>query len=99
MRVGQARKRDRNEAAIVQALVKFGAQVLRLNGAGIPDLAVHYRGRVWLMEVKSATGTLTEAQQACDFPREVVRSPEDALGVLIRVGRAQFKRREAHDSL
>ncbi len=45
MRVGQARKRDWNEPDIVEALRKFGVRVWRLNGAGLPDLLCHYRGK------------------------------------------------------
>lgn len=52
MRVGQARKRDGNEKAIVVALRKVGVLVWPISGEGVPDLLTWYRG-VWLpLEVK-----------------------------------------------
>lgn len=47
-----ARKRDDNEAAIVEALRAAGATVTRLGEPGVPDLLVGYRGRNFLLEVK-----------------------------------------------
>jgi hypothetical protein len=59
-RVGQTRKRDANEAQIVAALRRCGAQVLRLGSPDAPDLLVRcgafqcitdsyqgQHGRVW----------------------------------------------------
>lgn len=59
-RVGQSRKRDANEMAIVKALLACGAQVLRLGSKDAPDLLVRcgayqciadgyqgQHGRVW----------------------------------------------------
>ena len=82
-RVGQTRKRDQNEAAIVQALEAIGVTVLRLSGKGCPDLLCCRQG-VWLpIEVKRPRGRLTPAQravrQAAPFP--VAESIEDALGL------------------
>jgi len=63
-RVGQARKRDANENAIVVALQAAGAYVFRLSGKGVPDLLVAYKGRWEPLEVKSPQGRTTLAQQA-----------------------------------
>ena len=84
-RVGQARKRDANEKAIVDALEHVGAAVFRLNGAGIPDLLVAYRGHWLPMEVKSAHGKLTARQAEMLFragPIPIVRSVAEALALI-----------------
>jgi len=48
-----AKKRDENEAGIVDALRRLGARVYLLDGkAGIPDLLVGWQGRTTLIEVK-----------------------------------------------
>jgi hypothetical protein len=86
MRVGQARKRDTNEPAIVEALTQLGAVVFRLSAPGCPDLLVGWRGNWLPMEVKSATGTLTPMQQVLteltDNGVPIVRSVDDALMAL-----------------
>lgn len=46
------KKRDACEKEIVAALEKAGASVSKLDGKGIPDLLVGYRGRTYLMECK-----------------------------------------------
>ena len=76
-RVGQARKRDANEGAIVDALEAHGARCWRISGKGCPDLLVAFRGRFMALEVKSAKGRLTEAQ--ADIPWPVVRSVDEAI--------------------
>lgn len=76
-RVGQARKRDANEAAIVGALEAAGARVWKISGRGCPDLLAWRRGQFYAFEVKSRAGRLTDAQQ--DIPWPVIRSVEDAL--------------------
>jgi hypothetical protein len=74
-------RRDWNEAEIVKALRKAGALVWRLNGPGIPDLLVSFRGKWSVLEVKKPKGKLTDAQ--CNtralayFP--VVETAEQAL--------------------
>jgi hypothetical protein len=81
-RVGQVRRRDSNEAAIVQALRAIGAHVRHISAPGVPDLLVLYRGAVSLLEVKGATGSATLAQEqlaAEGWPVVVVRTPEAAL--------------------
>lgn len=76
-RVGQARKRDANEPAIVDALRAVGAHVTAISGKGAPDLLVRFRGQLWGFEVKSGKGTRTEAQENTQWP--IVRTPDEAL--------------------
>ncbi len=54
----RAKRRDANEAAIVEALEAAGAYVQRLDdsGGGVPDLLVGYRGVTKLLEVKLPLG-------------------------------------------
>ena len=82
-RVGQARKRDTIEPAVVQALRQIGIVVERVSGKGLPDLiCARADGVVTLLEVKSGTaGRLTTAQQTSQLPRTVVRSVAEALAL------------------
>ena len=85
MRVGQSRKRDQNERAIVDALRRVGAFVMRASIDGGPDLLVLWRGTVHLVECKATTGTPTKAQRRTageGWPIQTVRSPQDALSIL-----------------
>lgn len=52
----RAARRDGNEPEIVAALRAAGASVSALNGDGIPDLLVGYRGETFLLEVKLPVG-------------------------------------------
>ncbi len=80
-RVGQVRRRDVNERAIVDALRAIGVFVFRISGPGIPDLLTYSRG-VWLpIEVKSGTGKLTPLQQQASVTYPVVRSVAEALAL------------------
>lgn len=54
-----SKKRDGNEPEIVDALRKVGAKVERLD---LLDLLVQFRGRIYLIEVKTEKGKNTEAQ-------------------------------------
>lgn len=86
MRVGQARKRDAGEAAIVQALEAVGVTVYRISGSGLPDLLCEHRG-VWLpLEVKSEKGKLTreQAEAFLKSPFAIVRTPEQALSYFLK---------------
>lgn len=56
IRRGRAKRRDDNEPQIVAALQAVGAGVQRLDGPGLPDLLVGYRGRLLLIEVKRPDG-------------------------------------------
>lgn len=55
---------DSNQAELVEALRKVGASVFSLHrvGQGCPDILVGYRGRTYLIEVKTKRGTLTPPQ-------------------------------------
>ncbi len=81
MRVGQARRRDENEPAIVAALQAIGVLVLRLSDASLPDLLTFYRGEWLPIEVKMPGGDLTHSQAQLwaltDFP--IVQSEGEAL--------------------
>lgn len=79
-RVGQTRRRDTSERAIVDALRAVGADVTQISGKGAPDLLVRFRGKLEAFEVKSGKGTRTEAQEDSQWP--IVRSVEDALAAL-----------------
>lgn len=81
MRVGQSRKRDANERAIIAALEAIGVRVQRVSERGFPDLVCYSREGLRLIEVKSNTGKLTLAQQAADWPCVVVRSVAEALAL------------------
>lgn len=81
----RAAKIDGTQRDIVEALRIVGATVQSLAsvGKGCPDLAVAYRGRTRLLEVKSPGGTLTEAEErfiaGWQDDVAVVSSTEDAL--------------------
>jgi hypothetical protein len=70
-------RRDRNEASIVKALRRAGAQVWYLSGSGIPDLLTEYRGRWLPLEVKGEAGKLTPRQTWPNVP--VVQTEDEAL--------------------
>jgi hypothetical protein len=82
-------KRDRNEKPVVAALNQAGVVTYRLSSADLPDLLCGYRGRYFLVEVKSAKGRLEPGQvafhatqTALGLPCYVVRSVDEALGLL-----------------
>ena len=82
MRVGQARKRDWNEAELVSALRAIGVTVERLSAPGLPDLLCwHPREGFRLLEVKQPRGRLTMAQERQTMPYSVVRSVGEALAL------------------
>ena len=76
-------KRDANEPEIVEALEAVGAKVLRLDDV---DLLVGYRDRLYMLEVKTATGRLNKKQ--AKFFREwaghvwIVRTRIQALKII-----------------
>jgi len=88
MNAAYARKVDSNQAEIVMALRAAGASVTDLSrfGHGVPDLLVGYNRRVYLIEVKSADGKLTPAEQRWQDEwrgqSAVVRTVEQALYVI-----------------
>lgn len=76
---------DANQSEIVAALREAGrsVQVLSAVGNGCPDLLVGWGGRLLLMEVKTADGKLTRAQErwmrSWKGPVAIVRSVTEAL--------------------
>jgi hypothetical protein len=87
--------RDKNEPAIIKALVAVGCTVTRLHEPGVPDLLVGYHGETFLLEVKGSLGkkggsssvSLTPTQEkwwsAWAGARPViVRSVEEALAAI-----------------
>ena len=73
--------RDKNEPEIVEALEKVGARVYRIScreKAGCPDLVVFFRGGVYVLEVKTATGDIKK-EQAENVGCKFVRTAEEAL--------------------
>lgn len=47
-------------------------------GEGFPDLVIQYNGHPMLIEVKTPTGTLTNAQERCKLNMRVVRTKAEA---------------------
>lgn len=78
-------KRDAAEPAIVDALEAIGVTVHRLSHPGLPDLLCwHRREGFRLIEVKTAAGTLTAAQQrtvCSSLPFCLVRTVAEALAL------------------
>lgn len=77
---------DGNQREIVLGLRQLGALVLHLHtlGRGVPDLLIYFRGRFYLMEVKTRTGKLTPDESVFHalWPVHTVRSLHDAAAVL-----------------
>jgi hypothetical protein len=77
-----AAKRDTNEREIVATLERCGCQVQPLSLSGMPDLLIAFRHRLYLVEIKTPHGKLTNAQQRKQlqgWPVVVVRSVFEAL--------------------
>lgn len=84
VRVGQARRRDANEASIVDALEEIGVKVYRLSEVGLPDLLTyHHREGLRLIEVKMPGGKLTAPQETTRrfLPIAIVESTAEALAL------------------
>jgi hypothetical protein len=64
-----AKKVDKNQADVVKALRKMGADVFLLHmvGGGIPDLMVAYAGHTILIEVKDGADKRLTPQQLTLF--------------------------------
>ena len=84
---------DANHTEIVIQLRQIGATVVDLAkvGKGCPDLLVGWRGKTYLMEIKTKTGHMRATQE--QFFRSwtggyiaVVRSFDDAYSVLTMEG-------------
>ena len=59
-----AARADKNQQEIVDGLRAAGRTVVSLHrvGGGVPDLLVGFRGHNYLLEVKTASGKLTQKQ-------------------------------------
>lgn len=79
---GPAKRRDTNEPAIIAALKAIGAEVYQISGRAVPDLLVWYRGREWVMEIKTAKGKQKPSQVGTPWP--IVRSPEEAIQIVVQ---------------
>lgn len=85
-----AKRTDANVSEIVSLYRQVGAFVAFIEGsynAGIPDLLVGFRGKTYLVEVKTKKGRLNKAQiafreQWVGGPLVVVRNPEEALAAI-----------------
>ena len=83
----QAGRVDSNQAEIVEALRKAGADVIDMHrvGGGFPDLLICYGGYLTLMEVKSPTGKLNKAElrwherHGVEMPVHIVHNIDEAL--------------------
>lgn len=80
---------DSTHGEVVHALRQVGARVVSLAALGddVPDLLVCWRGRLFLMEVKTPKqGKLSTGQSAfhASWPVEVVRSGIEAVEALVR---------------
>ena len=60
-----ARRSDKNQQEIIDALRAVGASVTSIHrvGQGVPDLLVGFRGVTYLMEVKGKGAKLTSDEQ------------------------------------
>lgn len=84
MRVGQRRRRDQNESVVVLTLRRIGVAVTQISAPGLADLLCHHEHTGYFMvEVKSQTGTLTDAQVTSRplFPFHIARTEQQALDV------------------
>lgn len=83
-----ARRRDSTHQDVVTTLRQIGAVVVDLANLGrdVPDVLAYFRGRTWLLEIKSPRGKLTPGQSdwMAHWPGHcaVVRSAEDAIRVV-----------------
>lgn len=79
--------RDANESRIIKWLVSAGATVEKLPpGNGRPDLLVGFRGRNYLLEVKTEKGRIRPEQEswhsAWNGDVHVVRTPQEAIAAI-----------------
>ena len=84
-----AKRTDANHKDICAALRKIGALVTDLSrvGGGVPDLLVAFRGRFYVLEIKTDKGKLNDLQAAWHAKHEgcyvfVVRSAEEAIAAV-----------------
>ena len=82
-RKSYAKRRDENEPEIVKALEGIGAKVIRLD---IVDLLVNYKGKIYLLEVKTPEGKLTKKQRELLDDKWPVHIVRDIGGAFLAVG-------------
>jgi hypothetical protein len=79
-------KRDANEGEIITALRRVGASVQPLSIPNVPDMIVGFRGRNFLLEVKTAKGREETGQvewaQLWSGQRAVVRTVGEAFAAI-----------------
>lgn len=72
-------RRDANERGVIQALHRVGARVLKMDAV---DLLVLFRGKLFMLDVKTEHGTLTANQKQLigeSWPVKIVYTAEEAL--------------------
>ena len=72
-------RRDANERGVIQALHRVGARVLKMDAV---DLLVLFRGKLFMLDVKTERGTLTANQKQLigeSWPVKIVYTAEEAL--------------------
>lgn len=72
-------RRDANEHDVIQALYQVGARILKMDTV---DLLVLFRGKLFMLDVKTEHGTLTANQKQLigdGWPVVIVYNSEEAL--------------------
>ena len=61
-----AKKTDKNQTEIVEALRAVGVDVYITSdvGRGFPDLVCGYNGKTYLLEIKTMKGRMTDSEKA-----------------------------------
>jgi len=95
VRLGHSGRVDNTQAEIIRALEQAGmrARSIAVVGNGFPDLLVRWRGRTYLLEVKTGNARLTAAEEQWreTWPGHyaIVRTPDEAvLAVLSESGQS-----------
>ena len=86
-------KKDANHDEVANCLRQIGCQVLDTHDfwklqPGWPDLTVRFRGELFLIEVKTERGKLTDAEKDFDLffgPVYVVRSGREAVDLILEL--------------
>ena len=76
-------RRDQNEKAIVDAIERTGARVMRLDTF---DLLIWYRGALYMLDAKTPTGRPTKAQQRLIDDGWPLHFVPDELSALRQIG-------------
>ena len=86
-----AKRADKNQPELVKAMRDVGAMVFVTHriGKGFPDCVVLFRGKVYLVEIKTENGTLTEDEEMFMHECEhhgvkywIVRNVDDCMKML-----------------